>query len=339
LRGEEREKGRAGHQTQSPTPNPQHPTPKTQPTSDQTTPKDLLRTANIPPRTKAYAKAVQLTGDELSELIRSKPAKLMPEDIDLFLETRGRSGPVKKEKGAVQAKDATAKPGFDDIALPARQKTLIYHLQQGTRDVIPATMEMRVEWGAIEAARAKLKAKADGPQPSQFLLFAWCIAQSSKTHPRFRSALHGDSSLRQYAHLNLGIAVAREGDELLLARVDAADSLTFPEFVTSAQAAIQKAREGTDQASDTMQLSLTNMAGQGVRMGIPVIAAPAVGTLFVGEPFDEAYPIPTGGIAFRHMVSMVLSFDHRIVNGVGAANFLGEIRKRVEEIEIATLLP
>src|SRR5439155_17277984 len=138
--------------------------------------------------------------------------------------------------------------------------------------------------------------------------------------------------IRIYDHLHLGIAVARPEDELLMARVDRADSLGFEEFITAAQDSIKKARDGKDQTTDAIQLSLTNMAGAGVRFGIPIIAAPAVGTLFVGEPFDEAFPLSGGGIGFRRIVNMVLSFDHRIANGIGAANFLSGIRDRVESL-------
>ena len=98
------------------------------------------------------------------------------------------------------------------------------------------------------------------------------------------------------------------------------------------RAAIEKARQGTDQASDVMQISLTNMAGAGVRFGIPVLVAPSVATIFIGEPYDEAYPLAGGGIGFRRTASMVMTFDHRISNGIGAANFLADIRKRVDAL-------
>jgi pyruvate/2-oxoglutarate dehydrogenase complex dihydrolipoamide acyltransferase (E2) component len=82
-----------------------------------------------------------------------------------------------------------------------------------------------------------------------------------------------------------------------------------------------------------MQLSLTNMAVAGVRMGIPIVTAPAAATMFIGEPFDEAYPLPGGGVGFRRTASMVMTFDHRIMNGIGAANFLTEVRQRAERID------
>ncbi len=245
---------------------------------------------------------------------------------------RTPSNPPQKDHSHLEGARSVGAPsstGYRDVPMGQRHRTLVYRLQQATRDVVPATMEIRLDWGPIERARARLKENPSGPQPSQFLLFAYCVAQAAKNHPRFRSALQGEGTLREYDHLHLGIAVARPDDELLLARVPDADARGFPEFVAAAQSAIQKARDGEDQAADVMQLSLTNMAGQGVRMGIPVIAAPAAGTLFIGEPFDEAHPLPGGGIGFRRTAAMVLSFDHRIANGVGAANFLAEIRERV----------
>lgn len=309
----------------APNPAPAAPAPAPSPTA----PAGDLRAGAVPPRTRAYAKEKGLTDSQLAE-IAATVAKVMPEDIDRYLGGGGSGAPAARESAA---KPAPSTAGYRDVPMAPRQRTLVYRLQQATRDVVPATMEIRLDWGPVERARARLKENPSGPQPSQFLLFAWCVAQAAKNHPRFRSALQGEGTLREYDHLHLGIAVARPDDELLLARVPDADSLSFADFVSASQAAIQKARDGQDQAADVMQLSLTNMAGQGVRMGIPVIAAPAAGTLFIGEPFDEAYPLPGGGIGFRRTAAMVLSFDHRIANGVGAANFLAEIRERVAGLE------
>jgi pyruvate/2-oxoglutarate dehydrogenase complex dihydrolipoamide acyltransferase (E2) component len=60
-----------------------------------------------------------------------------------------------------------------------------------------------------------------------------------------------------------------------------------------------------------------------------VVVAPAAGTLFIGAAYEEAYPLPAGGIGFRRVAQMALTFDHRIANGAGAARFLAAIRDRV----------
>jgi pyruvate dehydrogenase E2 component (dihydrolipoamide acetyltransferase) len=192
---------------------------------------------------------------------------------------------------------------------------------------------MVVEWSAIEAVRSQLRRRRVGGErlpPTPFLLFAWCVAQAARTHPAFRSALINDSTRREYAHLHLGVAVARPGDDLVMARIENADALSLEGFIEAAREAIHGARRGIDQTSEAMQVSLTNLASSGVRFGIPVVAAPAVATIFLGAPYDEAYPQPEGGVGFRRLTHVVMTFDHRLVNGVGAARFLNDIRTHAE---------
>ncbi|MCS7313822.1 MAG: 2-oxo acid dehydrogenase subunit E2, partial [Acidobacteria bacterium] len=57
---------------------------------------------------------------------------------------------------------------------------------------------------------------------------------------------------------------------------------------------------------------------------IPVLVAPAVAVLFAGETFlVEGVP----------HVNLVLTFDHRLINGVGAAEFLNEVARNLENAE------
>jgi pyruvate/2-oxoglutarate dehydrogenase complex dihydrolipoamide acyltransferase (E2) component len=286
-----------------------------------------LRNELVPPRTKAYAAERGVSEAELARLAQSAGHKLLPEDIDLYLTQGHQEAPTKLETRNSKLETYTDSP------LPSRQKTLNFRLQRSAQAVVPATMEMPLAWGAIEEVRAAMKASSADKAPTQFLLFAWCVAQAVKNHPRFLTALVNDTTLRQYEHLHLGIAVARPGDELLMARIPNADTLSFAEFIAAAQDAITRARDGQDQTTEAMQLSLTNMASAGVRTGIPVVVAPAVGTLFIGAPYDEAYPLPGGSVGFRRVTNMVFTFDHRIANGVGAARFLADIQKRVEAIQ------
>src|SRR5207237_8196927 len=110
---------------------------------------------------------------------------VMPQDVDSFLASRS---------GATASPKSSGETGFKDVPLNPRQRTLVYRLQQATRDVIPATMEVLLDWSPIEEDRARLKAIESGPPPSQFLHFAWCVAQAARSHPRFRSALLNDTT-------------------------------------------------------------------------------------------------------------------------------------------------
>ena len=70
-----------------------------------------------------------------------------------------------------------------------------------------------------------------------------------------------------------------------------------------------------------------------MRIGIPAIVAPAVATLAFGETYSQ--PVPDGdSFKFQTSVTATLSFDHRIANGVGAANFMNEIKRLIESFHI-----
>ena len=66
-----------------------------------------------------------------------------------------------------------------------------------------------------------------------------------------------------------------------------------------------------------------------MKIGIPAIVAPAVATLAFGVSYDQ--PVPDGeSFKFQKMLTMTLRFDHRIVNGVGAANFMNDLKAEIE---------
>ena len=66
------------------------------------------------------------------------------------------------------------------------------------------------------------------------------------------------------------------------------------------------------------------------------LSRPPIATLFVGTSHLE--PIVEGkGVGHQEVVTMDLTFDHRWINGVGAASFMADIRKGVEEFELPDL--
>lgn len=271
----------------------------------------------IPPRTRAYARQKGISEEELRRIPPATGTKLMPEDIDRYLETRA---------------PALATADYVDYPLPQQQRTFIYRLKRSSQLVVPATMRRTARWDKVQQAVATFKTRPDSPiQPSEFQVFAYCVVQATRNHPKFRSQLVGEDTLREYRHVNLGIAVARPGDELVTALVKEASALDFVSFVRTAQAQIRKARAGEDQADASMQLLLTYMGGYQIVDAIPVLVAPAVAILFAGESF------PVEGVPH---VNLVLTFDHRLINGVGGAEFLNEVAnllERADEVVIQSL--
>jgi pyruvate/2-oxoglutarate dehydrogenase complex dihydrolipoamide acyltransferase (E2) component len=275
------------------------------------------RAPSIPPRTRAYAKEKGIS-DEALATIEVSGSKLMPEDIDRYLATQ-------------QTGSAVADSHYVDAPVNPKQRVLASRLVRSSQSVVPGTITVVTDWSAIEAARARQKSNTDHFQPSAFTMLAYAVAQTLKEHPTFRSRLVGDATVRTYHSATLGIAVGLPGDELVTAVVDNADALAWREFAESMRQKIDLAREGQDQANESITVSLTNMQSFGLRDAVPVVVSPSVATLFIGEPYfaqDASREIPS----IRRYCNLALTFDHRLINGVGAAKFINDIKRRVETI-------
>lgn len=293
-------------------------------TQDQATPTQA-RNVNIPPRSRAYAKEKGIADADLAN-IPAPSGKLMPADIDAYL-AKGKA-----DFNPPSIARATGAGGpYKEEPLTQKQRLLSSRLVRGSQLVVPGTISVAANWEPIERVRAQYKSKGGDFQPSAFTMFAYGVARALKDFPAFRSTLRGEDTLRTYEHASLGIAVALPGDELVLAVVENADALTWQDFANQSREKINQARDGKDQANEAVTMSLTNMQAFGLRDAVPVVVPPAVGTIFLGEPYN-GLDQEASDLKIRRFVNLVLTFDHRLINGVGAADFLNAVKKNVETV-------
>jgi pyruvate dehydrogenase E2 component (dihydrolipoamide acetyltransferase) len=280
-----------------------------------------VRLQGIPPRSRAYAKEKGIAPETLVT-VPFAGSKLMPSDIDIFLAGGGTSNVV----GASQVSSSGIK--FTERQMPGKQRVLNSRMVRSNALVVPGTMTVVTKWGPIEEERTKLKAGGGKFQPSGFTMFAYAVTKAMSEFPAFRSSLAGDDKIRTYDYVSLGIAVSLPGDELVIAVVDSADTFDWKDFASAARDRISLARTGKDQAHEAVTVSLTNMQAFGLRNAIPVVVAPSMATIFLGETFRD---IDEAG-RLQKVVNVTMTFDHRLCNGVGAAEFLNKVKEYVENI-------
>ncbi len=276
----------------------------------------------IPPRTRAHCRALGISAEEMAQ-IPAPSGKLMPADVDAW--AAARRGAELQPAVAV----APGEAGVVERPLSAQQRALNYRMKRSAEAVVPATIKRPVAWGYIDAQRERLGRAHPSVAVSELEVLAWCAARAAAKHPRFRSALLGEDRLREHAHVALGIAVERPDDDLVTAVVVDADALDFPSFVEALTRQVRRALEGEDQAMRAPHLVLTTMGSLGITDATPVLVAPAAAVLFVGAPHAA------GG---EPQVELVLTFDHRLINGGGAARFLGAFVDELDPAE-ATARP
>ena len=218
--------------------------------------------------------------------------------------------------------------GFTESPLSERQRAMNRSAVGGRLDVpIPASVGRPIAWDLVEAARARLRTLHPRLRPTEFGVFAYAVARASAAHPKFRSSLVArGETVRLYDHLDLGFAVALPNDELATAVVRGADRLSAEEFGQALRERHREAKSGASGSDARTTLLLSSLVGHDVVDAAPVLFPPAIATLFLGAPHDG----PT-----RREANLRLAFDHRLINGVGAAAFLQGIEETLTALGTA----
>jgi len=134
-----------------------------------------------------------------------------------------------------------------------------------------------------------------------------------------------EGGIRQFRHVNLGIAAATPRG-LLVPVIPAADTLSFRELDDAIGELVQTARAGTTTpaAMTGGTFTITNVGVFGVEGGTPILADGQAGILAVGAVARRPWEF-RGEIALRSVVTLSLSFDHRVVDGAEGSRLLAAI--------------
>ena len=198
--------------------------------------------------------------------------------------------------------------------------------------MIPANLQIDARWDAIRKARDAAKKKNGKNAPSPSVMIAWAVVRAMEKHAPFRRLILEDDRIVENDDFDLGIAVALDGDRLATAVISGANKKDWAEFVKIYNQTVDATRGGRVDAMNA-PVVITSLGAFGVRAGAPIVVPPSVGTLFVGTAHREM--IPNGKKnETAEVITLSLTFDHRVVNGAGAANFVHEIKEQIESFKI-----
>jgi len=198
--------------------------------------------------------------------------------------------------------------------------------------VIPANLQIDARWDAIQEAREAAKKKESKHAPSPSVMIAWSVVRAMEKHAPFRRLILEDDQIVQNDDFDLGVAVALEGDRLATAVITNANKKSWLEFVKLYNETVAATRGGRLDAMNA-PVVITSLGAFGVKAGAPIVVPPSVGTLFVGTAHRELIPNKNRNES-AEVITLSLTFDHRVVNGGGAAAFANEIKKQIEGFRI-----
>ncbi len=235
------------------------------------------------------------------------------------------------ETSADEETEASA-PVAETKRTNAREPALSATITRKLGRVVPANLQIDAKWTAISEARAAAK-KSDGKNaPSPSVMLAWAVVRAMEKHAPFRSLMLEDDRIVESEDFDLGMAVALEDDRLATAVMPQANTLAWPDFVQRYTETIAATRSGRVDAMNA-PIVISSLGAFGVRAAAPIVVPPSVGTLFVGSAHQELLPNGKKPQTVE-VITLSLTFDHRVVNGAGAANFVHEIKGLIENFQI-----
>src|SRR5256884_569973 len=180
-----------------------------------------------------------------------------------------------------------------------------------------------------DAEKGSFKARHGGALT--YLPFvAQIVCEALKEFPWLNSTW-SDEGVILKRYVNLGIAVAIP-DGLIVPVVKEADKLGFTDLVRVMNDLVERARNKQLKPDDVQggTFTLNNTGATGSIASQPIINQPQAAILTT-ESIVKRPVVIDDAIAIRHIMNMCLSFDHRIIDGMMAGQFMNAVKRRLEE--------
>jgi pyruvate dehydrogenase E2 component (dihydrolipoamide acetyltransferase) len=202
------------------------------------------------------------------------------------------------------------------------------------------------EWVEVDVTRSlelverlRLRPEFDGVRVSPLLLVAAGLIHAVRRHPGINAtwdAAAGEIVTKHY--VNLGIAAATPRG-LVVPNVKDADSLDLAELAQALHDLVETARAGRTTPADMSRgtITITNVGVFGVDGGTPIINPGESAILAMGRAVAKPWVVD-GEIRVRQIMSLTLSFDHRLVDGALGSQALADIGRFLEDPALALLL-
>ncbi|KGX87335.1 2-oxoglutarate dehydrogenase complex dihydrolipoyllysine-residue succinyltransferase [Pontibacillus litoralis] len=297
--------------------------------------KDHTKDSVASPATRKRAREL---GIDLANIHPTDPlGRIRPEDVEAHAQ-KGKaeqSKPVKAEKPKAQVAD---KAEFDKpverIKMSRRRQTISKRLVEAQHTAAMLTTFNEVDMTAIMNLRKERKdqfLKKHDVKLGFMSFFTRAVVGALKEFPLLNAEIQGDEIIKKNFY-DIGIAVSTE-DGLVVPVVRDADRIGFAGIEKEIGRLGMKAKN-KELSLDELQggtFTITNGGIFGSMLSTPILNSPQVGILGMHSIQKRAMVMPDDSIEVRPMMYLALSYDHRIVDGKDAVQFLVRVKEMLED--------
>ena len=266
-----------------------------------------------------------------ARIISSPRARRVAKELDVnwkSLTGSGKSGRI-RECDVRAAATMPSQCGGTKIPVSSRRRTIATRMAASSQQTAPVTLTTRADATNLVNLREQFKTAGGEVVPSYTDILVKLTAAALQQHPQL-TARWEETHLAIPDGIHIGIAV--DADEGLIVPVlRDVPSLSLLELADRSRELIGRSRSGHFKTDDLQGgvFTITNLGAFGIDAFTPIINLPETAILGVGCIRREP-AVVDNQIVPRDLVTLSLTFDHRIVDGAPAAKFLQAIRLAVE---------
>jgi pyruvate dehydrogenase E2 component (dihydrolipoamide acetyltransferase) len=247
----------------------------------------------------------------------------------------GKSDETRDARSAPPAPAVRVTAGTDEVVpMSVMRRKIAEHMISSQRTSAHVYSVFEVNYSKVDQIRKERK--ADYEQRGVKLTFTSFIAKVAvdclRRHKVINAAIDGDNVV--YKHeINLGIAVALEAG-LIVPVVKKADELNILGLSRAIADVADRARAKKLNPDEVHggTFTITNPGNFGAQFGLPIINQPQVAILGVGT-IEKRPVVIDDMIGIRLMGYLTLGYDHRLVDGAVADQFMADVKKGIESFD------
>ncbi|MEL7643289.1 MAG: dihydrolipoamide acetyltransferase family protein, partial [bacterium] len=292
--------------------------------------------AEIPAEKPAETVAAPASSQPRGTVLASPIAKRMAAEkgIDLaMVKGTGPDGRISLEDvERALAEGATAgaeKPAESlGVKIEGVRAVIAERMLASSQNTAQVTLHLETDVSAMVAYRQKLKTAAVQHVPSFNAILASVTAQALKEFP-YMNAVQEGNVIKFLEKVNVGLAVDTDAGLVVVVVPDTErkdPQAVQAELTPLIERALARKSQPDDLSGGTF--TITNLGGFGVEGFTPIINPPEMAILGVGRIIEKLV-ILDGKVAQRSMMTLSLTFDHRLVDGAPAARFLQAVAEKL----------
>ena len=206
---------------------------------------------------------------------------------------------------------------------------------QNTAQVTLTTEAIVTEAMQLRRGMSRHHAEEAGGNIGPLPLVVKATAEALRRHPRMNAiettSAEGEAQVQMLSEINIGLAVALD-EGLVTPVIRGADGKSLAQLAAENRDLAARTREGRTRPEEITggTFTITNLGANDIDGFTPIINPPQVGILGVGRVVEKPV-IANGDVAKGETMYLSLTFDHRVIDGAPAAEFLQTVKALLED--------